>query len=302
MSNSRNSSDAVGKQRGDTATGMARAQDPQPTGPRSARRSAGAPLSERERQILGLLAGGESGAQIAERLVLSSETVRTHIRNAMAKLGASSRAQAVALAVQRGEIDSGPVDAAETHTELGRGAAPVTPAGRARARAALAAGRSDVSLTALLAGLVSLYDVEGGAIFLAEEDGLSLRRASILGERAESGNGEPPERVPLGDGVLGRAALERRAQLVHGSGSRSGGAGRATICAPMLASGRLVGAIALTTRPSRLTGRGELLLLQAFANRVAEVLLAGEGDKGGRLKEALGRFRASWSTAATGSL
>ena len=69
------------------------------------RRVAGAPLSTREREILGLLAGGVSGAQIAESLVLSPETVRTHIRNAMAKLGASSRAQAVALAVKRQEIE-----------------------------------------------------------------------------------------------------------------------------------------------------------------------------------------------------
>src|SRR5436190_4074394 len=75
-------------------------------GPSRGRRDAGAPLSDREREILGMLATGESGAQIAERLVLSPETVRTHIRNAMSKLGASSRAQAVALAVQRQEIDA----------------------------------------------------------------------------------------------------------------------------------------------------------------------------------------------------
>ena len=105
-----------------------------------ARRVAGAPLSTREREILGLLAGGVSGAQIAESLVLSPETVRTHIRNAMAKLGASSRAQAVALAVKRQEI--------EPHAEVADGQphaapAPVAAAGsaRARARAALAAGR-----------------------------------------------------------------------------------------------------------------------------------------------------------------
>ena len=104
------------------------------------RRVAGAPLSTREREILGLLAGGVSGAQIAESLVLSPETVRTHIRNAMAKLGASSRAQAVALAVKRHEI--------EPHAEsptASRGArprpGPAVGSARARARAALAAGR-----------------------------------------------------------------------------------------------------------------------------------------------------------------
>src|SRR5215210_1186069 len=70
------------------------------------------PLTRREREILGLLAEGMSGAQIAEKLVLSPETVRTHVRNAMAKLGASTRSQAVALALQRDEIAGRPSDPA----------------------------------------------------------------------------------------------------------------------------------------------------------------------------------------------
>jgi len=251
------------------------------------RRVAGAPLSTREREILGLLAGGVSGAQIAESLVLSPETVRTHIRNAMAKLGASSRAQAVALAVKRQEI--------EPHAELADGQphaapAPVPAAGsaRARARAALAAGESDAILAALLGGLVSLYDVEGGMIFLAEEDGLGMRRAALMGEEDEPDGPQAPERIAVGEGALGRAALERRAQLVHSS-----------ICAPMVAAGKLVGVIYLTTRPSRLTGRTELLLLQAFSNRVGEILVGGSSDEG-PLRESLQRFRTAWS-AASGS-
>jgi DNA-binding CsgD family transcriptional regulator len=262
------------------------------------RRGAGAPLSGREREILGMLAGGASGAVIAEQLVLSPETVRTHIRNAMAKLEASSRAQAVALAVQRQEIDwPSAAGDDEQPTALGPASAPSTASGRARARSSvLAAGNADATLTALLAGLVSLYDVDGGTIFLTEEDGLSLRRAAVLGDRDQSDNGQLPERVQLGEGALGRAALERRVQLVHGSGSPELAHGRATICAPMIAFGRLVGVICLTTRPSRLVGRGELLLLQAFANRVGEVLLSAGGDQRSRLRVSLERFRASWSS------
>jgi DNA-binding CsgD family transcriptional regulator len=64
-------------------------------------------LSPREREILGLLSQGLSGEEAAEKLFLSSETVRTHVRNAMAKLGASTRVHAVALALQRGEIEAG---------------------------------------------------------------------------------------------------------------------------------------------------------------------------------------------------
>jgi DNA-binding NarL/FixJ family response regulator len=61
-------------------------------------------LSPREREILGLLSQGLSGEEAAKQLYLSSETVRTHVRNAMSKLGAATRAHAVALALQRGEI------------------------------------------------------------------------------------------------------------------------------------------------------------------------------------------------------
>ena len=60
--------------------------------------------SARERQILGLLAEGETDAQIAARLELSPATVQTHVRNAKAKLGARTRAQAVALALTGGLI------------------------------------------------------------------------------------------------------------------------------------------------------------------------------------------------------
>jgi DNA-binding NarL/FixJ family response regulator len=61
-------------------------------------------LSPREREILGLLSKGLSGEEAAKQLYLSPETVRTHVRNAMGKLDAATRAHAVALALQRGEI------------------------------------------------------------------------------------------------------------------------------------------------------------------------------------------------------
>lgn len=55
----------------------------------------------REREVLALLAGGATDGQIATMLELSPATVQTHVRNAKAKLGARTRAQAVALAIQR---------------------------------------------------------------------------------------------------------------------------------------------------------------------------------------------------------
>ena len=57
-------------------------------------------LSAREMEVLELLADGLNGQMIAERLFLSPETVRTHVRNATSKLGAHTRVQAVALVVR----------------------------------------------------------------------------------------------------------------------------------------------------------------------------------------------------------
>lgn len=61
-------------------------------------------LSSRESEVLGLLAEGLTGEQIAKRLVLSPETVRTHVRNAMEKLGAPTRTAAVVKALELGEV------------------------------------------------------------------------------------------------------------------------------------------------------------------------------------------------------
>jgi DNA-binding NarL/FixJ family response regulator len=62
-------------------------------------------LSGREREILALLANGFSNPDIAQRLFISPETVRTHVRNAMTKLEADTRTQAVALALRYEFID-----------------------------------------------------------------------------------------------------------------------------------------------------------------------------------------------------
>jgi PAS domain S-box-containing protein len=55
------------------------------------------PLTEREREVVTLIALGRETAQIATELHISPETVRTHVRNAMARLGAHTRAQLVAI-------------------------------------------------------------------------------------------------------------------------------------------------------------------------------------------------------------
>jgi DNA-binding NarL/FixJ family response regulator len=56
-------------------------------------------LSAREYEVLCLLAEGMSGEAIARQLFLSPETIRTHVRNAMRKLGARTRSHAIAMIV-----------------------------------------------------------------------------------------------------------------------------------------------------------------------------------------------------------
>jgi PAS domain S-box-containing protein len=77
-------------------------------------------LTQREREVVTLIALGREGPEIAKELFISSETVRTHVRNAMAKLEARTRAQLVATVLSRDDTLQGP------------GAAPVPDGQRSR--------------------------------------------------------------------------------------------------------------------------------------------------------------------------
>ncbi len=61
-------------------------------------------LTPRERDVLQHVAGGNRNKDIAERLFISEETVKVHIKHIMEKLGARDRTEAVAIAVRRGII------------------------------------------------------------------------------------------------------------------------------------------------------------------------------------------------------
>ena len=61
-------------------------------------------LSDRELHVVRLVAMGRTGKEIAEELGIAHDTVRTHVRNAMGKLGARSRAHLVAKALGEGHV------------------------------------------------------------------------------------------------------------------------------------------------------------------------------------------------------
>jgi DNA-binding NarL/FixJ family response regulator len=62
-------------------------------------------LTAREREVLRLVAEGRSNSEVAGRLFISAKTVSVHVSNVLAKLGASGRTEAAALARRRGLLE-----------------------------------------------------------------------------------------------------------------------------------------------------------------------------------------------------
>ncbi len=68
------------------------------------------PLTDREREVMALVATGLSNDEIAERLFMSPATAKTHVSRAMVKLGARDRAQLVVFAYEAGLVRPGWMD------------------------------------------------------------------------------------------------------------------------------------------------------------------------------------------------
>jgi DNA-binding NarL/FixJ family response regulator len=76
-------------------------------------------LTQREREVLALVGEGLSNTEIADKLVVSPATARTHVSRAMVKLGARDRAQLVVIAYQTGLVDPHPPPDHHDRTQVG---------------------------------------------------------------------------------------------------------------------------------------------------------------------------------------
>ncbi|HLG07717.1 MAG TPA: response regulator transcription factor, partial [Gaiellaceae bacterium] len=86
---------------------MAREPAEKPAGP-------GEELTEREREVLRLVAGGATNREIASKLFISANTVNFHMKNILGKLHLKNRAHAAAFAIRAGLADDDGSDAAPT--------------------------------------------------------------------------------------------------------------------------------------------------------------------------------------------
>ena len=187
-------------------------------------------LTRREREILGSLAEGMSGAQIAEKLVLSPETVRTHVRNAMAKLGASTRSQAVALALQQRVISADPEGAAIPEPQAAPPADSEPRADRGPDRDALPAWSRSTTSTAA----PSTWPTRTGWGWSEWPPPTPSAEHLELPSSGRAWRGR----------ARARGARAARPALQASRERRHRGAGR-LIAAPMIGNGRLIGVIAL---------------------------------------------------------
>lgn len=174
-------------------------------------------LSERELEILQLVAAGLSNKEIATRLFLSVNTVKVHLRNIFGKIGVQSRTEASMYAVAQGwlAVPLVPAEAPQAPAE-----APQAPAASQAARPALPwPKRLALVLSVLLAGLgLALTWPRSGPAGSAGLPGLSEKQPAALVSASDAGgsNWQVRAQLPTPRGRLAVAAVRRKLYAIGG--------------------------------------------------------------------------------------
>lgn len=128
------------------------------------------PLSEREREILRLVATGAANKEIARQLVISPNTVKVHLRNIFAKIGVTSRTEATLYALQAGLVNPGAIHEGPQETDNGADGSPTgspeaaLPDGEGKSTAEARPRRSSIIQSMALLAVFALLLLGGWAV------------------------------------------------------------------------------------------------------------------------------------------
>jgi DNA-binding CsgD family transcriptional regulator len=175
-----------------------------------------AELSERELEILRLVATGASNKEIAQRLYISANTVKVHLRNIFAKIGVASRTEAAMYAASMGMVDG--ISATREEEETENEAAALIPAAEGSLTRDIPPEKAATSRWVLYSGLglaVALFILVG--VWITRVSGRPFGAApTVAASPAQAGRWEGKAPLPLARSGLALVDYDNRIYAIAG--------------------------------------------------------------------------------------